>query len=87
MMVNGVPLVAHGMEVCMSEQELKSPIACAIWRSPLLHIVRGGVEVKCKSCRGDIHFYSKERFLQEWEELERLAGISQMSQIDRKVAS
>jgi len=45
---------------------------CPVWYRHTFTIVPGGIEVKCKSCRGGAaHFYSREELEQKWEALEK----------------
>lgn len=56
---------------------LAKRVACPVWHSRLLDVVYGGLSCKCKSCRGTLHFISKEEILLKWEEIERLHQASQ----------
>ena len=60
------------MTIKRFESEEFVPIFCTTWKSTLFSIVADGIEIKCKSCRGEIHHISRERLEQEWAELDRL---------------
>jgi hypothetical protein len=55
----------------MFEQSQRQPIVCNVWRSPLMHVVADGLEVRCKSCRGATHRISRTQLEQAWDELEK----------------
>jgi hypothetical protein len=52
-----------------SKDILRSRKDCPIWHSPLLYIVIDGVEIRCKSCRGQVHHISREELEVAWATL------------------
>lgn len=53
----------------MSDETQRQPIVCNVWRSPLMHVVADGIEIRCKSCRGKVHRISRAQLEQTWKEL------------------
>jgi hypothetical protein len=47
-------------------------VECPIWHSPLFRVVADGIDVSCKSCRGEIHHFSRSYIEQKWNELEQV---------------
>lgn len=47
------------------------PVLCPIWHTQSFRFVQNGIEIRCKSCRGSIHFVSREDANRYWDELER----------------
>lgn len=50
------------------------PFLCPIWHTQSFRFVLNGIEVRCKSCRGSIHFVSREDANRYWDELEQRTG-------------
>lgn len=53
----------------MLDETQHQPIVCNVWRSPLMHVVADGIEIRCKSCRGAKHRISRAQLEQTWKEL------------------
>ena len=51
-----------------SQQKL---IRCPEYESPLFAIVDGGIEVKCRSCRGGLHHFSRAFLERIWQALKQ----------------
>jgi len=52
-------------------------VECPIWHRPLLYVVANGIEVRCGSCKKEIHHISRSRLEELWSEI----GQSQNSDV------
>ncbi len=57
-------------------------VTCPTWHRPLLRVVKDGIEVKCKYCKGLLHSISREEIERVW--LEQEQGISEQALITIK---
>jgi hypothetical protein len=53
------------------------PIVCPIWKSTIVRVIKDGLEIKCKSCRGLRHIVSRVELQQKWKELDEQAAKQQ----------
>ena len=47
------------------------PVVCPRWRAPLFQVTPDGIAVRCRSCRGEWHQFSRESLERTWAELEQ----------------
>jgi hypothetical protein len=60
----------------MSDDQVMRRVECPIWHSPLFFVVPDGLEVRCKSCRGVLHHFSREKLEKKWSEINQSQGQS-----------
>jgi hypothetical protein len=53
-------------------------VECPVWHRPLFHIVAGGLEIQCRSCRV-VHSISREKLEQVWEELNGVSATPSLT--------
>ena len=59
------------VEQADARESPRTRVECPVWHSPAFFPVPGGIEWRCKSCRGVIHFISREKIERAWNEMEQ----------------